>query len=240
MTTWLGRFLTSSIGRKLVMALTGLFLITFLAVHLAGNLQLVFTGGESGPEGQAFNEYAYFMTHNPVIKFTSYGLYAFILIHSIQGILLWLKNRKARGSEGYAVKVNRTAGAPKSSIYMGSLGIVILIFIIVHMVQFWAQMKFTDNVAMITYAGADHAVKDLYTLVAGVYQNIWFVLFYVVAMIFIGFHLFHGFESAFQTLGLNHPKWTPIIKTVGRLYSVLVPLGFAIIPLLMYYRYVTQ
>lgn len=237
MDTWLGRFLTSSIGKKLIMALTGLFLITFLIVHLVGNLQLIFTGGESGPAGQAFNEYAYFMTHNPVIKFTSYGLYAFILIHSVQGVLLWLKNRKARGSEGYAVKVHRVAGAAKSSIYMGSLGVIILAFIIVHMVQFWAQMKFTDNVEMINYAGADHAVKDLYTLVASTYENVWFALFYVVSMIFIGFHLYHGFESAFQTLGLNHPKWTPFVKLFGRAYSILVPLGFASIPMVMYARH---
>lgn len=236
MNTWLGRFLTSSIGKKLIMALTGLFLISFLAVHLVGNLQLIFTGGEE-IKGQAFNEYAYFMTHNPVIKFTSYGLYAFIIIHSIQGILLWLKNKAARGSQGYKVKANRVAGASKSSIYMGSLGTIILIFIIVHMVQFWAQMKFTDNVAMIPYPGSDHSVKDLYTLVATTYENIWFALFYVVAMIFIGFHLYHGFESAFQTLGLNHPKWTPFIKLIGRGYSILVPLGFASIPIVMYLRY---
>lgn len=229
MNTWFGRFLTSSIGKKVIMALTGLFLISFLAVHLAGNLQLL-----SGEGGEAFNVYAYFMTHNPVIKFTSYGLYAFILIHAIQGIALWMKNRTARGSQGYAVKVDRVAGASKASVRMGALGTVILIFIIVHMVQFWAQMKFTDNVEMINYAGVDYAVKDLYTLVAGTYTNIWFVIFYVVSMIFIAFHLFHGFESAFQTLGLNHKKWTPLIKLVGRAYSILVPLGFAIIPIWMY------
>ena len=212
------------------MALTGLFLITFLAVHLAGNLQLVL----AGDGGQAFNEYAYFMTHNPLIKFTSYGLYAFIILHAVQGILLWLNNKKARGSVGYAVKNDRVASATKSSIYMGSLGTVILIFIIVHMVQFWAQMKFTDNVEMITYPGADYAVKDLYTLVSGAYTNILFVIFYVVSMIFIALHLAHGFESAFQTLGLNHPKWSPLIRVVGRLYSIVVPLGFAIIPVWMY------
>ena len=238
MNTWLGRFLTSSIGRKLIMALTGLFLITFLAVHLAGNLQLVFAGDEGTEVGRAFNEYAYFMTHNPVIKFTSYGLYFFILLHSVQGIMLWLKNKAARGSQGYAVKANRVAGASKSSIYMGSLGTVILIFIIVHMVQFWAQMKFTNSVEPITYDGAEYAVKNLYQLVATTYENIWFVLFYVVAMVFIGFHLFHGFESAFQTLGLNHPKWTPFIKLIGRAYSIIVPLGFAAIPLVMYARHV--
>ncbi|OAV45530.1 succinate dehydrogenase cytochrome b subunit [Lewinella sp. 4G2] len=229
MNSWIVRFLTSSIGKKIIMALTGLFLITFLAVHLAGNLQLIM----AADGGQSFNEYAYFMTNNPVIKFTSYGLYAFILLHAIQGILLWLNNKKARGATGYAVKNDRVASATKSSIYMGSLGTVILIFIIVHMVQFWAQMKFTDNVGLVNY-GAEYDVKDLYTLVKGAYTNIWFVIFYVVSMIMIAFHLAHGFESAFQTLGLNHPKWSPFIRVIGRAYSILVPLGFAAIPILMY------
>ncbi|MEL7163460.1 MAG: succinate dehydrogenase, partial [Bacteroidota bacterium] len=153
MNSWIVRFLTSSIGKKLIMALTGLFLITFLAVHLAGNLQLLSDDG-----GEAFNVYAYFMTHNPVIKFTSYGLYAFILIHAIQGIALWLKNRAARGSQGYAVKVNRVAGASKASIRMGSLGTIILLFILLHMYQFWLQMKM-GNTAMVAYDGQE--VKDL-------------------------------------------------------------------------------
>ena len=234
MDTWIGRFFTSSIGKKVIMSLTGLFLISFLLVHLVGNLQLL--GSDPVVAGQAFNEYAYFMTNNPLIKFTSYGLYAFILLHAIQGTILWRQNAKARGSVGYAVKTDRVASATKSSIYMGSLGIVILTFIIIHMVQFWAQMKFTGNVSDVTYAGAEYPVKDLYTLVAGAFTNIWFVVFYVVSMIFIAFHLAHGFESAFQTLGLNHPKWSPIIKTVGRAYAVLVPLGFAVIPVYMYYQ----
>jgi succinate dehydrogenase / fumarate reductase cytochrome b subunit len=220
------------VGQKVIMSLTGLFLITFLAVHLIGNLQLIL----ANDDGYAFNSYAYFMTTNPVIKTTSYLLYAFILLHAIQGTLLWLRNKKARGSTDYAVKVNRTAGASKSSIYMGSLGIVILAFIIVHMVQFWAQMHFTDNVGPFTAEGYEGA-KDLYALVAQTYENIWIVLFYVVAMIFIAFHLWHGFRSAFQTLGLNHKKYTPLIKAVGYVYSVLVPLGFALIPIIMYLRH---
>jgi len=227
MNTWFVRFITSSIGKKVVMALTGLFLISFLIVHLIGNLQLL-----SGAGGQAFNEYAYFMTHNPVIKFTSYGLYAFILIHAIQGIALWLKNKSARGSQGYAVKVNRTAGASKASVRMGALGTIILLFILLHMYQFWLQMKL-GNTEMIAYAGGE-PIKDLYSLVMGVYQNPVFVVIYVLSMVVIGLHLFHGFESAFQTLGLSHKKWTPIIKFVGRAYSILVPLGFAIIPIWMY------
>lgn len=230
MTSWFAKFLTSSIGKKVVMSLTGLFLIVFLIVHLLGNLQLILA-----PDGgQSFNEYAYFMTHNPIIKFTSYGLYAFILIHAIQGILLAYYNRKARGEQRYAVKVDRTAGASKSSIYMGSLGTVILVFIVIHMVQFWLQMKL-GNTAMVSYEGGTE-VKDLYTLVAAAFENVAFVIFYVVAMIFIAFHLWHGFQSAWQTLGLNHKKYTPLIKAVGYTYSVLVPLGFAAIPIVMFLR----
>lgn len=229
---WLGRFLGSSVGQKVIMALTGLFLITFLAVHLVGNLQLVL----ANDEGYSFNSYAYFMTHNPVIKATSYGLYAFILLHAIQGTYLWWQNKKARGARGYEVVRYRTAGESKNSIYMGSLGLVILAFIIVHMVQFWAQMHFTDNVGAFTAEGYEDA-KDLYALVAATYENVWIVIFYVVAMIFIAFHLWHGFRSAFQTLGLNHKKYTPFIKALGWTYAVLVPFGFAIIPIIMYFRH---
>ena len=229
MTSWFAKFLTSSIGKKVIMSLTGLFLISFLLVHLMGNLQLVLA--DDG--GQSFNEYAYFMTHNPVIKFLSYGLYAFILIHAIQGLLLAYYNRKARGAQRYAVKVDRTAGASKSAIYMGSLGTVILVFILIHMAQFWLQMKL-GNTAMVTYD--EEPIKDLYSLVAAVYENIGFVIFYVVAMIFIAFHLWHGFQSAWQTLGLNHRKYTPLIQAVGYVYSVLIPLGFAAIPVIMFLR----
>jgi succinate dehydrogenase / fumarate reductase cytochrome b subunit len=230
---WFGKFLSSSIGHKVIMSLTGLFLIVFLAVHLVGNLQLILVDDE----GYSFNTYAYFMTTNPVIKFTSYGLYFFILLHAVQGIYLSYQNRKARGDQRYAVKVNRTAGANKSSIYMGSLGMVILAFIIVHMVQFWAQMHFTDNVGPFTAEGYEDA-KNLYALVAVTFANPWYVLFYVAAMVFIGFHLVHGFVSAFQTLGLNHKKYTPFIKAVGYVYSIGVPLGFAIIPIIMYLRHI--
>ncbi|PHI18710.1 succinate dehydrogenase [Lewinellaceae bacterium SD302] len=230
MVNWFSRFITSSIGQKIIMSLTGLFLITFLLVHLIGNLQLMSSDG-----GQSFNEYAYFMTHNPLIKTVSYGLYAFILLHAIQGIVLWRRNSSARGSVGYAVKKDRVAGdnSRVSSVYMGALGTVILIFILIHMYQFWLQMKL-GNTEMITY-GDGEPVKDLYTLVSAAYDNVLFVVFYVVSMIFIAFHLWHGFQSAFQTLGLNHPKWTPLIKTVGKIYSVAVPVGFAAIPIYMHF-----
>lgn len=230
MVNWFTRFIASSIGQKIIMSLTGLFLITFLLIHLIGNLQLISDDG-----GQAFNEYAYFMTHNPLIKTISYGLYFFILLHAFQGIALWRRNKSSRGDVGYAVKKNRVAGdnSRVSSVYMGALGTVILIFILIHMYQFWLQMKMGQTL-MVSYAGGEE-VKDLYTLVAAAFANPLYVVFYVVCMIFVAFHLWHGFQSAFQTLGLNHPKWTPLIKVVGKFYSVLVPLGFAIIPIYMYF-----
>ncbi len=226
--SWFSNFLTSSIGRKLIMSLTGLFLISFLVVHLIGNLQLLVDDG-----GEKFNLYAEFMTTNPLIKTVSYLLYFFILLHAIQGWLLWRRNKAARG-QGYAVKVNRGAKGyhPKVANAMGWIGTIIFIFIVLHMYQFWLQMKM-DVIDYASYDGQE--VKDLYALVAATYENIVFVLIYVVSMVFIAFHLWHGFQSSFQTLGLNHKKYTPLIRTVGAIYSILVPLGFAIIPLYMHF-----
>lgn len=225
--SWFSTFLTSSIGKKVVMSLTGLFLISFLLIHLVGNLQLL-----AGDGGKAFNLYAAFMTTNPLIKTVSYLLYAGILLHAIQGWALWRKNRKARGSQGYAVKVNRVASTNSfAANNMGWLGTIIFVFILVHMYQFWLQMKL-DALPYATYEG--QTVKDLYSIVSYTFGNVGFVIFYVVAMVVIAYHLLHGFQSAFQTLGLNHQKYTPLIKTVGKAFAILVPLGFAAIPLFMY------
>ena len=226
--SWFSNFLTSSIGKKLIMSLTGLFLISFLLVHLTGNLQLLLDDG-----GRQFNLYAKFMTTNPVVQFTAYGLYAFILLHAIQGILLWLKNKSAKGSS-YAVNntkaTNTVAGFAKN---MGWLGIIILVFLLIHMYQFWLQMKL-GNVPLVEYDGVQ--VKNLYAPVTAAFTNIGFVIFYVLSMVVIAFHLWHGFQSSFQTLGLNHKKYTPFIQGMGKVYSVLVPLGFALIPILFFLK----
>ena len=226
--SWFSNFLTSSIGKKLVMSLTGLFLIVFLLVHLTGNLQLLLNDG-----GQQFNLYAKFMTTNPIIQFTSYGLYAFILIHAVQGILLWLKNRAAKGG-GYAVNntkaTNTVAGFAKN---MGWLGIIIFVFLLIHLYQFWLQMKL-GALPLVDYDGVQ--VKNLYVPVMDAFTNIGFVIFYVLSMVVIAFHLWHGFQSSFQTLGLNHKKYTPFIQFLGKAYSVLIPLGFALIPIIFFLR----
>lgn len=224
---WLGEFLTSSIGRKTIMSLTGLFLISFLFIHLLGNLKLLKADG-----GESFNLYAEFMTHNPLIKTVSYLLYFSILLHAVQGWLLWRKNSMARGSAGYAVKVTRGKGAhPRTAVRMGWLGTIIFIFILLHMYQFWLQMKL-NLVSYATYDG--ETVKNLYEPVVVAFNNPVYVIIYVVSMVFIGFHLLHGFQSAFQTLGLNHQKYTPLIKSLGWIISIGLSVGFAIIPVIMY------
>lgn len=218
------------------MSLTGLFLILFLVAHLGGNLQLLqFVAHDSAGEiGRAFNEYALFMTTFTPIKVVSYGLYLFIIIHAVQGWVLWRQNVAARGPVRYAVSDLRAVNTnAKAAARMGWLGTIIFIFIVLHMYQFWLQMKM-GNLPMVNYGDGD--MKDLYSIVAETYANPLYVAFYVVSMFFIGVHLWHGFQSAFQTLGLNHNKYTPLIHWVGKGYSILVPLGFAIIPVVMHFQ----
>ena len=222
---WVLDFFTSSIGRKWIMSLTGLFLILFLAVHLSGNFQLLIDD-----EGEKFNKYAKFMTTNPVIQAISIGNFIFIILHAIQGLLLWSKNRRAKGSR-YAIASTSTSSFASRN--MAALGTIILVFIILHLWQFWFQMK-VGTVGLVDYQ--DYVgVKNLYIPVAYAFSQWWYVLFYVVSMIVIGYHLWHGFQSAFQTLGLSHKKYTPLIQFLGKAYSILVPLGFAIIPLFFYF-----
>ena len=205
------------------MSLTGIFLILFLVVHLSGNFQLLLDDG-----GEKFNKYAKFMGSNPLIQFVAIGNYIFIALHTIQGLMIWAKNRAARG---VPYKVRNHSTSTFSSRNMAGLGMVILIFILIHLWQFWFQMKFGD-LPMATYDG--EPVKNLFVTVEYAFQQWYFVVFYVVAMIVIGFHLWHGFQSAFQTLGLNHKKYTPLLRFLGKAYSVVVPAGFALIPLIMF------
>ena len=220
---WFTRLLSSTLGRKLLMALTGLFLILFLIVHLIGNLQLL-----KSDAGQAFNVYAKFMTSNPIIKTISYVNYAFILIHVIWAILLTRRNRAARGSEGYAVSKN---SSPWTSRNMGILGTLIFIFLIIHLRGFWAQMHW-GGIPVKVYDGEE--VKDLYAVVDLAYSSAWYVVLYVVSMGVLAFHLWHGFASSFQTLGLNHAKYNPVIKFVGQAFAIVVPALFALIPIWMF------
>ncbi|MFZ1704763.1 MAG: succinate dehydrogenase cytochrome b subunit [Saprospiraceae bacterium] len=222
---WLIQFFSSGIGKKVLMSLTGLFLILFLLVHLVGNLQLLNSDG-----GQAFNLYSDFMVGNPLIKFISISLYIFILLHAILGMIIWRYNTSSKGTSYEVQKSPETTWASKN---MALLGILIFAFILLHMGDFWYKMKFTDTLNLVTYDGV--TVQDLYARVAVAYQELWIVVFYCIGLFALSFHLWHGFQSAFQTLGLNHKKYSPSIKTLGKMYAILVPAAFAVIPIYHYF-----
>ena len=223
---WFLDLLSSTLGRKVLMALSGLFLILFLAVHLIGNLQLL-----KHDDGEAFNIYARFMTSNPLIKTISYGNYFLILLHIFIALGLTLKNRAARGSQSYAVTSGKSSSVASRN--MGILGTIILIFLVIHMKDFWAQMHW-GGIPTATYEGEE--VKDLYRVVALAFEQGWYVSLYVVCMIILAFHLWHGFTSAFQTLGLNHMKYNPVINFVGKAFAIIVPALFAWIPIMMFFN----
>jgi succinate dehydrogenase / fumarate reductase cytochrome b subunit len=216
-------FLKSSLAKKYWMAATGLFLCLFLLGHLAGNLQL-FNLTEEGR--LMFNEYALFMTTNPAVKILSYVTYISILFHAADGIALTIKNKKARPVN--YVYNKPSANSAWSSRNMGVLGTIMLAFIVTHMAGFWYTMHWGE-------LGVDaNGNRDLYEAVMVSFQELWYVVLYVVCMVAIGFHLYHGFKSAFQSLGLNHKKYNGKIQAVGKAYSIIVPALFAAIPVVIY------
>ena len=225
--------ITSSIGKKYLMALSGLFLCLFLVGHLLGNLQL-FISGQQGADN--FNLYAKFMTTNPLVKVLSYLTYFSILFHIVDGLLLTIQNRRAKPKR-YIIEKGK-ANSSWASRNMALLGTILLVFIVTHMQNFWYVMHF-GNIKLVNIDGL--AIKDLHTVVMDFFnpaKNSMAALMvglYVFAMAAMGYHLQHGFSSAFQSLGLNHEKYNPIIKTIGTTFCVLVPTAFASIPVYLFY-----
>ncbi len=227
--------LKSSLAKKYWMAFTGLFLCTFLVGHLLGNLQLLLPVSDAARD--QFNEYGLFMTTNPLIMILSYVTYFSILFHAIDGVILTINNNKAR-PKGY-VSFRPSTNSTWSSRNMGLLGTVIFAFIVLHMNAFWAKMKFggLDDTIYTTENG--DRVKDLYTLTIATFQDpdygLIFVIIYLIAMAAIAFHLKHGFASGFQSLGANHPKYNGFIRKFGYAFAILIPLGFAVIPVYIHF-----
>ncbi len=251
---------SSSPGKKLIMALTGLFMCVFLVVHLIGNFQLF-----KDDQGQAFNAYSYFMTHFVPVKIISYLLYASIILHAVYALIITIRNKSARPI-GYAV-ARPEENSPWTSRNMGILGTVLLVFIVVHMSNFWAQyhwgalpyakyevsLENPQNIAVTnlpfegkklihaeyvdTQKGVQVLVsKDLYKIVYDSFKQWWYVLLYVISMAALSFHLIHGFQSGFQSLGWDHRKYFPLIKKIGIwIFGVLIPLAFAAMPVYFFF-----
>lgn len=219
--TW-KQFFSSSIGKKFIVALTGIFLVLFLVVH-AGINSAIFISKET------FNDIAHFMSHNYIVRFLEIGLFAGILLHIIQALILWSQNAKAR-PVGYHVN-----GANKNSKWysrsMGLLGTLVLLFLIMHISHFFVGTK----VALYLENDAPH---DLYAKMDEVFSNGIVVILYLLGLVALFWHLLHGFQSAFQTLGLNHKRYTPIIKCLGTGYSIVIILLFALMPLAFYFDWI--
>lgn len=207
----------SSIARKTVMSLTGLFLILFLLEHLAGNLLLFIPDG-----GKAFDAYSEFMSHNAIIRTLEIVLFAGFIFHIVDALALTIQNRKMRGRR-YAVHA-----APEGSSWfsrnMGITGSIIFIFLVIHLRTFFVETRFIDTDA------------SMYHLVKSAFENPYYSGFYLIAMVLLGFHLAHGFKSAFQTLGLRHKSYFRTIEIIGYIFSIVVPAGFASLPVYFFIK----
>ena len=207
---WYLFLIGSSVGKKMLMAVTGLCLIGFLAVHLLGNT-MAFVGAE------AFNDYAKKLhSLEPYFTVFNIGLLTIGLVHIIVGILLFFENLRARPNN-YEI-FNNPGGMTFGSKTMPYTGILILIFVIMHL------LKFTF---------VDKSVIPIYQQMAATFANPGWVLIYVVAMVIVAFHISHGFWSLFQTFGINHPRYTPLIMGLGLVVTLMIGIGFGILPVYM-------
>lgn len=215
----------SSIGKKFIMSLAGLFLIIFLLVHLGINLTLILCESR-----QPFNIAAHFMSSNIIIKIVEIILFAGIFLHIIYGLILQIQNWLARPKR---YKVEGYSETSFFSKFMIHTALIIGVFMVLHLLDFYIKTKFTGDVQDVIYNGKQY--HDLGSLVIERFQIGWVVIFYIVSLLFLGFHLYHGFQSAFQTLGINHKTYTPVIKALGIIYTVVVTFGFISIPVFIYF-----
>ena len=215
----------SSIGRKLMQALAGIFLISFLLVHMGINLTLILF-----EDPRIFNIAAHFMANNILIKVIEVVLFGGLILHIIYGLILQVMNWLARPVR---YKVGNYAQTSFFSKFMIHTAAIIFVFLVIHLFNFYFKAKF-GHVEEVVYNGKHY--HDLGTMVLAKFKLIWVDIFYIASFLFLGFHLLHGFQSAFQTLGLNHKVYTPLIKTLGILYTLLVVAGFSIIPVVIYFN----
>ena len=223
--SWFTSTFTSSIGKKLIMSLAGLFLIIFLVVHLGINLLVLLENNVY------FNKAAHFMGTNIVIKVFEIVLFGGFILHMIYGLILQVQNWLARPVR-YKIE-NLTNQTSFFSKYMIHTAIVVAVFLVIHLADFYIRAKFLGDIGEAVYGGKMY--HDMAGLVELKFQLGGYSIFYLIALLFLAFHLNHAFQSAFQTLGINHNKYTPFIKFLGVLYSIFIPLGYAIIPLIIYF-----
>ena len=220
---WFIEIFTSSLGRKFTMALSGLFLISFLLVHMSINALIFYNDG-----GETFTIGAHFMATNPIIRTIEIVLVIGFVLHIIQGLLLWKKNRDAR-----SVRYAYTAPSPGVTWYSKSMtlfGTLILLFLVIHTSNFWIPNRI-------------HQFKTgeelpLYKMMLSKFSSPVELVIYIFGCVSLFWHLLHGFKSAFTSLGLDHPKYTPLIRFCGVAFSVLVPLVLVMMPISIFFGWI--
>ncbi len=213
-----GSYLFSTVGRKQSMAVAGLGLCGFVLTHAAGNM-LLFKSAE------AYNRYSHALVTNPLIYVAEAGLLGLFLLHIVFGIALTIRNRMARPTP-YAMHAEGAKETSRTTRLMAVQGVVVLLFVVLHLITF----KF-GTYYDVTYENIQ--MRDIFRLVHEVFQNQLYVWWYVVAVTLLCFHVSHGFQSSLQTLGMNHPQYTPAIKKISLLYAVAVTLMFISQPVYM-------
>jgi succinate dehydrogenase / fumarate reductase cytochrome b subunit len=222
---------TSSVGKKLVMAFTGIFLILFLIVHAGLNACIW-----ANDKGEMFNKAAHFMGSFVLPRILEIGLFLGIFLHILQGYMLTLENRSKR-SIGYAV--NYSKGSKWYSRSMALLGTLLLMFLIMHIYHFWTPSRLggigsIHSLATIEYNGFEY--HNLYGEMQLIFENPLVVLLYVLACGSLGYHLAHGFQSAFKTIGIHNKRYHALISSIGYGFAILIPLAFAMMPISFYFK----
>lgn len=234
----MSNFFVSSIGKKFILSLTGIFLILFLVVHLSVNVLIVFDS-----TGKLFNQAAHFMDTDPLISIIEPVLAIGLVLHLVLATIITAQNQLRRdvnygGGRRYG-KRQTWESSSWASRNMYVLGVVILVFLVIHLVNFFWKMKVTGDPLLEQTTGLEPGVKNAYALVTGLFtQWKWSVLIYVIGAISLGLHLYHGVWSAFQSLGLSNRKWRRILSIIGIIVSLIFAGGFAFIPVFVLIQHV--
>jgi succinate dehydrogenase / fumarate reductase, cytochrome b subunit len=218
---------SSSIGKKLVMSISGIFLMLFLLVHLTTNLLLLVGDGE------IYNKAAHMLATTPALKTVEILLALGFIFHILYATIITLKNRKARPIPYSKSASNELTTWSSRNMYI--LGFTILAFLVLHLINFFLKLRF-GQVPEVTYDGGITHMHNSYLLVSEFFIDYWWYnLIYIVSAILLGLHLSHGFWSAFQTIGINNKSWLKRLEVVSFIYAIIIAAGFTIIPLYFWF-----
>ena len=215
---------TSSIGKKLMMSLAGVFLVIFLLVHMGINLLVILVD-----DPMVYNKVAHFMGTNILIKIFEIVLLGGLLLHIIYALILQIQNWVARPNRYNKPNFSNTSFFSKFMIHTAA---IIFAFLVIHLMDFYLKAKFGRAEEILVDGVMYH---DFATEIVDKFKILPFVIFYIAAIVFTGFHLIHGFQSAFKTLGMDDKKYTPAIQLLALIYTVIIVAGFSAIPLVIYY-----